>query len=351
MKIVILAGGVGQRLWPVSRTNAPKQTKPFIGDRTLLQKTVDRLRKGFRKEDILISTGRAHAATILRQLPGFSKAQIIAEPDRRGTAAAIGYVAYLIARKNPREIIVTLPSDHFIREEDVFLRGLHSIERVIQARPKAVCLMGIHPTYPETGLGYIEAGASVRGVRGVKLYTVRRFVEKPPLAQARRFVDSGRYYWNASYFGWRVDRVQELFATFIPKTHALLTRAAAGETRAFARIDCPAVDYAIMEKLHEDLYVVPGDFHWADIGHWASVREIQAKDTKDNVLFGLQHIVDTEGSLVYNYTQKILGVVGLKDVLVVQTDDGTLVCHRDRAQDVKKLVERMHEDRKLRKYL
>ena len=335
----------------MSRSRAPKQTKPFFGKQTLLQKTVERLRKGFSKRDIFVSTGRAHLAAMMHQLPGFSREHFFVEPDRKGTAAAIGYVAYTIAKKSPREIIITLPSDHYIREEDRFLKGLHAMGRVIAARPKTVCLMGIRPTYPETGLGYIQASRAAGTAGGTRVYMVKRFVEKPPLAAARRYVHSGDYYWNASYFGWRVDRAQELFARFVPDTHALLTRVAAGEANAFRKIDCPAIDYAIMEKLHEDIVVVPGNFSWADIGHWASVREIQAKNTKDNALFGLQYNLDTEGSLVFNYTQKVLGTIGVKNLLVVQTEDGTLICDRERAQDVKTLVERMHTMRHLRKFL
>lgn len=351
MKIVILAGGTGTRLWPLSRSDSPKQAKPLFGQKTLLQRTVDRLLKGFGRKDISVVMSEAHRALILNQLPSFHRKQFFIEPECRNTSAAIGLAAYSIAKRSPRETIITIAADHYVREEEEFLRGLRAMEAVVRGNPKAVCLMGIRPTYPETGYGYIEIGRSSRLLAAERLYAIKRFVEKPPLGLAKKFVRSKKYLWNPSYFAWRVDRIQELFRTLVPATHRLLLQTVSGNRRAFKRIEAPAIDYAVLEKLRDNFFVLPVYFPWADVGHWASVREIQAKNTADNVQLGLQHNIDTRGSLIYNYTDKILATIGIEDLVIVQTEDGTLICRRDRAQDVKTLVERMRRERKLKRFL
>ncbi len=352
MKIVVLAGGTGTRLWPLSRSNSPKQIKPFFGEKTLLQRTVGRLLKRFKQKDILIVTGETHKKLIFNQLPSFSRKQFIVEPECKNTTAAIGLAAYSIYKSNPNEIITTIAADHYIKEEDKFLIGLYAMEGLIKKNPRAVCLMGIKPTYPETGYGYIEIDGRAGFLRDTDIYRIKRFIEKPPLAAAKNFARSKKYFWNPSYFAWRVDRIQELFRAFIPQVHNLLLRTVNGDKGAFKKINIPAIEYTIMEKLQNDFFVIPGRFSWADVGHWASVREIQAKDTADNVCLGLQYNLDTKGSLIYNYTpNKVLTTIGVEDLIIVQTDDGTLVCHKNRAQDVKTLVEKMHHERKLKKFL
>jgi mannose-1-phosphate guanylyltransferase len=350
MKIIILAGGVGQRLWPLSHTQSPKQVQQFFGSQTLLERTVSRLRRRFSPSDIYIVTGKEYHAAAAQLSKVFRK-QFIIESARCGTTAAIGLAAYTIAERHPKEVIISIASDHFIKEENEFLKSLRVMERVVRRDPKAVCLMGIKPAYPETGYGYIESGAPVRLVPGGTVYRVRRFVEKPDRATAERFIRSKRFFWNPSYFAWRVDRIKELFAEHIPETHRRLLRTVAGNARAFAEIKCPAIDYAIMEKLRDHFFVVPGRFSWADIGHWESVRTIQADGRGGNVTLGIQHTIDTDRSLIYNYTDRVVSAVGVHDLIIVQTDNGTLVCSKDRAQDVKRLVEEMRGKAHLRKFL
>lgn len=352
MKIVILAGGVGQRLWPLSKIAAPKQVQPFFGKDTLLQKTVKRIQRGFAAKDIYIVTGENFAAAAARQLPGFPKSHILNEPARRDTTAAIGLAAYTIARDDPEEVMVSIASDHFIKDEAKFIRALRAMDQVVRQHPKAVCLMGIEPRHAETGYGYIEMGRPAGSFGGFAVRRAVRFVEKPQLKAAQQMVSSGKYLWNPSYFGWRVDRVQELYQQFIPETDRLLRRVVAGDKKAFLKLDKIAIDYAIMEKLRDDFYVIPVDFYWTDIGHWASVREVQAKHELETVGKGLHHALDTKGSLIYNYSaDRALAAVGVEDLLIVQTDHGTLVCRRDRAQDVKKLVEEMKKKKHLKRFL
>ena len=350
MKIVIVAGGIGQRLWPLSHTRSPKQMQPFFGSQTLLQRTVSRLRRKFKPSDIYIVTGKEYYAAAA-QLPAAFRKRFLVEPARRGTTAAIGFAAYTLARHDSHEIIVSIAADHFIGDEDRFVRSLALMERVVRRDPKAVCLMGIKPTAPETGLGYIETGGSVRFLTGTTVLRVLRFVEKPDLATAKKFIRSKRFWWNPSYFAWRVDRVKELFEEHIPETHRLLARTVDGHPRAFAEIHTPAIDYTIMEKLHEHFYLIPGNFLWADVGHWASVHEIQAAGGDGNVTLGLEHAIDTKRSLIYNYTDRVLAVAGVENLIIVQTENGTLVCGKDRAQDVRRLVEAMQRDKKFKKFI
>jgi len=349
MKIVILAGGVGQRLWPLSRTKNPKQITPVIGSQTLLQQTVSRLLKKFRPEDLFIVTGKDFAKNIAHQVPRFDKKHILVEPARKNTAAAIGLAAYKIAKKNPKEVLITIASDHFIDPAETFLKRLEDMNTVVKNNPRAVCMMGLKPTYPETGYGYIKIKKQSKKFHGA--FPIDRYVEKPSLALAKKYVRSGEYYWNPSYFAWQAGRIQELFSKYIPKTHELLKKTVAGDKGAFRKIDPESVDYAVLEKITSDFYVVPANFSWADIGHWATIREIQAKTSDSNVTLGTHHTIDTSGSLLYNYTDSVLTTIGVKDLIIVQTPDGTLVCRKDRAQDVKKLVEMMAREKKLKRFL
>ena len=352
MKIIVLAGGVGRRLWPLSRELSPKQIKPFFGTKTLLQKTIERLLKAIAAGDIFIVTGKNFYRNVIGQLPRFPKKNILIEPARKSTAPAIGLAAYTIAQKNADEIIVSIPSDHYLEPEREFLQGLKDAEKIIRKIPSAVCLMGIKPTYPETGYGYIQLGARVKVASRVSVYKIKKFIEKPHLKKAKQFLASRRYLWNPSYFAMRAGRVKELLARFSPRTHRLLLKTLAGNRGAFQKIKAEAIDYAIMEKLKEDFYVLPRRFKvWADVGHWASVKEIQGKKSAENVSLGLQHNIDTTGSLIYNYTNNILTTIGVKDLVIVQTEDGTLICHKDRAQDVKKLVEQMKKEKRLRRFV
>ncbi len=351
MKIVILAGGLGQRLWPLSRQAAPKQIRPFLGKQTLLQKTVTRLKRRFASRNIFIVTGREYAGFIRRQLPAFPKSNLLIEPARRNTAAAIGLGAYRLIRSSPDETMINIASDHHIADEAAFLKHLELMDRVVTRDPLAVCLAGIRPTYPETGYGYILAGGLVGRVDGLPLYTVRQFVEKPDRKRAAGFLKNDKYFWNPAYFAWRPARVRELYQKFAPQTHLLLERTLAGDAKAFAKISPEPVDTAILEKLNEHFYILPATFGWADVGHWKSVKDIRSGRSGQTVTLGLHHGIDTYDSLVYNYTDSLVATLGVRDLIIVQTEVGTLICHRDRAQDVRQLVQAMKEKKRLRKYL
>lgn len=357
MKLVILAGGSGTRLWPVSRNNTPKQVQPFVDNDTLLQKTYRRLRAGFAAEDIYIVTGRAHAEAVAAQLPELDSRRLILEPARRDTAAAIGLAAVRIAHEDPQAVIVNVHSDHFITDESEYLRMLKQAEAAAQHSPECGILIGIKPTYPETGYGYIKMDGQVFSLGKDEVFRVAQFVEKPDAARAAEYIKKWGYLWNPGYFTWRVDTLLAQYRRFLPQMHERLTaiQAAIGTPaeaavteREFLAIEPVAIDYGIIERA-DNLLVLPADFGFTDIGHWRAIKDIVGDGVR-NVTKGVAICVDSSNNLVYNFTQKPVALAGVHDMIVVATDDALLVCHPDGAQAVKKVVEEL-KARNLEEYL
>ncbi len=358
MKIVILAGGGGTRLWPVSRKNKPKQIQPFIGNKTLLQKTYERLRKGFSVRDIFISTNYAQLPIINKQLAGLSRDHFILETAKKDTAAAIGLAAVALAKKNPQEIMMLISSDHYIKNEKEFIRISHLAERVVARNPQYSLLIGIRPSYPETGYGYIKINKVFQQLGDDEIFQVERFVEKPDLLTAKKYVKRWDYLWNSGIFCWRVDHLLNLFKKFLPNHYRILIRlqpflgtprekrAVAGE---FKKIKPISIDYGIMEKTKKRI-VIPADMDWADVGHWRTVMDILSKAGTDNVVRGRHLGHDSAGNLIYSYSGRLIATAGLRDTIIIDAEDCLLVCPKNRAQDVKKIVEQL-EKKKMKKYL
>lgn len=343
MYALILAGGTGTRLWPVSRQNSPKQTQVFFDNQTLLQKTHQRLLKVFAPAEIYISTVKSLAPVIKKQLPGFPKSHILVEPQVKNTAAAIAFAAWQLHKKDPQAIMITINSDHFIKDEAEFAKVIALGQKAIKKYPRQTVLIGIKANYPETGYGYIKLGPALTK----NLYKVAKFVEKPKADLAKRYVDSGEYLWNPAYFIWRVDYLLELIDKHLPEISAMLKKmdAVYGKKNyervlqeEFKKLPNLSIDYGLMEKL-TDLLVIPAEFGWADIGHWRAVRDILAVAERENVVRG-QHIGhDSHGNLIYSQSGKLVATIGVNDLIVVEADDVILVCPKDRAQEVKKIVE------------
>ena len=350
MKIVILAGGSGKRLWPLSRQKRPKQFVPIIGNKSLIQIAVQRVLFGFNKEDIFVVLNKKFLKEAQKQLPELSLKNFIIEPEARGTTTAIGLAVYNIYKNNPKEIIVTMASDHYIENPFKFIKALKKLNTIIKNYPNSICLFGIKPTYPETGYGYIEKSKKLR-LKNISFFKVKRFIEKPKLSLAKKIYNSSNFFWNGSYFAFRVDTMVNLFENYIPETHRALLEVIYGKSKYFKFIKEEPIEHSIIEKLKDNIFVLPVDFKWADIGHWASIKEIQAKKGNENVVFGLHHFINTKNCLLYNYTDKLLTTIGIKDVLIVQVNDGVLICHKNYAQDVKKLVEEIQQKSHLKKFL
>jgi len=351
MKIVILAGGSGTRLWPVSRKNNPKQAQPFLDDDTLLQKTYTRLKNGFDVKDIYVSTMADYVKSVFAQLPELPKTNIIAEPCKRDTAAAIGLAAVRFYFYNPREIIVTVHSDHYIDDEKKYLDTLKFAVEAVKRNAKFGFLIGVKPTYPETGFGYIKMNGQVVADGKNKIFKIDKFIEKPDLRNAMKYVSGWEYLWNPGYFIWRADTLLAQYKKYLPDMYrefskinrALDTKMEqAVINESFAGIKPIAFDYGILERA-DNLAVIPSDFVFTDIGNWRTVKDVLLNNKKDNVIKGKVIELDSSNNLIYNFTSNIIGISGLKDMIIVATNDATLVCHQDDVQGVKKITEQLEK--------
>lgn len=363
MKAIILAGGGGTRLWPVSRKTTPKQVEPIIGEKSLLRATYDRVRRGIAAEDIYVATAESHADIVRAQLPELLPDNLVTEPCRRETAAAIGYALLRVAAKDPQATFVTVNSDAYVRDVDEYHRVLAAAAKAVEEDPARTVLVGITPSYPETGYGYIKMGGEVmKAESGRSTYAVRaveRFVEKPDLETARTYLAEGGYLWNPTLIVGRVDTFLGLYAKHLP-THALYfdrMRASFGTededeaVRAhFARIPAISIDYGILEK-EERMVVLPADFGWADVGNWRTVRDILAARPEENIVKGRHVGIESNGNLIYSFSGKLVATAGVCDMIIIETGDALLVCPKDRAQEVKALVGAMEDDLELQKYL
>jgi mannose-1-phosphate guanylyltransferase len=315
----------------------------------MLQDTVDRLTPMIPAENILVITGGAHAATVARQLPELPDSNIIVEPGARGTGPAIGLGAALIARKDPDAIMGSFAADHYVTEPRVFQEAVAVATRV--AAEGYLVTLGIKPSYPETGYGYIKSGAKLSDHGDFEVHEVDEFKEKPDLATAEHYVQSGRYLWNASMFIWRASTLLDEMRTLLPDLYEVLIeiaehwdtpQQAAVIERLWPGLQDVTIDHGIMEKA-EHVAVVPVEFGWTDLGDWHSLAEVLAANENENVALGATHIaVDTRSTLVFGQGRTI-ATLGVENLVIVDTDDVVLVCDRARAQDVRKIVQRLKE--------
>lgn len=351
MYAVILAGGSGTRLWPRSRRTRPKHLLDLAAPGSMLAETVSRLSPLIPPERVFIATERSHADDVRRLLPQIPSGNFIVEPARRGTASAAGLACLYVKQHDSRATVAVLPSDHIISQPEQFRRALRAADRLLEEHTYLFTL-GVRPTSPETGYGYIHAGEKIATIDGLSVLRVKEFVEKPDRKRAQRFVDEGRYYWNSGMFVWRVDELMELMQRFLPAHYEGLKRIEAAlnsreATRTlesvYPQLPNETIDYGIMEKA-ENVAVIPVDFGWSDVGSWGALLEILKRRAADNVVITEQHIgVDTTSSLIYA-PKKLVATVGLKDMIIVDTGDALLVCPANRSQEVKKLVERLEAE-------
>ncbi|MCL1851352.1 MAG: sugar phosphate nucleotidyltransferase [Bacteroidetes bacterium] len=341
---VIMAGGIGVRFWPTSRTETPKQFIDILGDgRTLIQKTYDRFCNICPKENIYIVTNAIYKELVKKQLPDMPDEQIVLEPARRNTAPCIAYANYKIKDKNPNAVIVVAPSDHIILKEDVFIDVINSGLQAVEQNDWLLTI-GIRPSYPNTGYGYIQYNEDRNYEKNKAIFEVKTFTEKPELEMAQQFIDSGDFLWNSGIFMWSLKTVEDAFQMFLPEVDSLFKQGdglyntkeePAFIQKIYEMCRNISVDYGIMEKA-QNVHVYAAEFGWSDLGTWGALYDIKNKDDNKNAIVGKRvKTYDTKGCIVNVKPYKVTVLQGLEDFIVVDTDDVLLICKRSEEQQIR----------------
>jgi mannose-1-phosphate guanylyltransferase len=355
---VILAGGRGTRFWPRSRTKTPKQLLNIAGKGTMLEQTVARFRPLVPAERIWTVTNAEQERSLRKQLPQASRKRVLVEPVGRNTAAAIALAAFHVrAAAKGDALMAVLPADHYIQDVGAYQKIVRTALDVAR-KPGRMVVLGIPPTHAETGFGYIERMEATIGADATPVYPVRRFAEKPVLEVAKEYVASGNYQWNAGMFFWRASTFLEALQKHLPATYAQLeklagligtSKYAARLRNIYAKLENISVDYAVLERAtaqasEPQVFVIPAEVGWSDIGSWAAVYELLAREPGENIFLGKGHSIDASGNYFSN-NGKFVAAIGVKDLVVVETPDALLICQRERAQDVGKLVKWLEEEK------
>jgi len=360
---IILAGGRGTRFWPRSRTRTPKQLLNIVGKTTMLEQTVARLRPIIPADHIWSVTNTEQAAVLRRQLPLAARYRVLKEPVGRNTTAAIALAAIHVRHAAKGDaLLAVLPADHYVARPELY-REIVRAALQVALEPERMVVLGIPPTRPDTGFGYIERMGEPLQVNEHPVYAVRRFTEKPQLEIAKQYVASGNYQWNAGMFFWRASTFLTALKKFLPKTHDAFEALSAhigkptydaALKRIYRKLENISVDYAVLERATREegasrVFVIPAEIGWSDIGSWASVYELVARQPGENVLAGDGHTLDATGNFLWS-PGKFVAAIGVHNLVVVETPDALLICPRDRAQDVSKIVKAL-EEKKLKKLL
>ena len=346
---VIMAGGSGTRFWPNSRRNRPKQLLNIEGRKPMIRATLERIAPIIPFDRIMVVTGSSHADEIKEQLPELNDAQILVEPMGRDTAPCIALAAYEVAKQDPDAVMVVLPADHLIRKENEFRETLGvAVDTVVQGE----CLLtfGIVPNRPETGYGYIKIGDPISGSGPRTVFKVARFVEKPGRTTAESYLASGNYVWNSGMFVWKAADIVTALERHLPRlSHAIReisdmlggTEEARAVKQAYERIEAISIDRGVMEKA-ENVVCLPIDVDWNDVGSWASLENVWDCDEQGNTIQG--EIVSLESKhCIVSSPHKVVTLIGVENLIVVDTPDALMICKKDRAQDVRKLQKILEE--------
>lgn len=343
---VIMAGGKGERFWPKSRENFPKQFLSLTHDgETMIQKTVKRISSLVAPQDIFIVTNDFYRKIVMQQLPNVPEENILSEPYRKNTAPCIAFATAVIKKKYDDAVMIILPSDHLIKDEQVYTRTLlNAVAKATEGNN--LVTIGITATYPETGYGYINFGE-----KSGEAYKVKRFVEKPDLCTAKQYLASGDYLWNSGMFVWRVSSIEERFKEYMPEVYAGAEKIGNSfgtenfdDTlkKEYNKFESQSIDFGIMEK-SSDIYTLAGNFGWDDVGNWLAVERINQTDSNKNYIEG-DVISENCNNITVCGGKRLIATVGLENIIIVDTDDSVLVCSKNNTQDIKKVIECLKEN-------
>ncbi len=349
MKAVIFAGGVGTRLWPLSRKKSPKQFEKIIGEKSTLQLAAERLQPDFSWDDIYVSTGLSYVPLVQRQLPLLPPNHVIGEPDMRDVGPAVGLATALLVKQFPQEPMVILWSDHLIKQEALFRKILQAAGEVISKHPDKIVFVSQKPRFASVNLGWIELGKEQIRKNDLPFYAFVDFQYRPDEKTAKAYFASGHHAWNLGYFVTTPQYLWKRYREFAPNIYSGLSRIAdAWQTGKFQDVlttiypglEKISFDNAILEKLNpSEAYVISENIEWSDVGAWEALKEALADSADKNVTQGKVLLTDTKDSLIYNYTDQTVATIDLENMLVVNTDDVLLVCKKTSVPKIKKLVE------------
>lgn len=349
MMALIMAGGSGTRFWPKSRESHPKQLLQIIEAGSMLQNTVARLHPIIPPEKTFIVCKEVQREAVLLQMPQLPQENIIVEPWGKNTAPCIGLAALFMRKRFGDEVMAVLPADHLVRPAENFRETLQAAAKIAAEFPVLITI-GIHPTYPATGYGYIQCSRETVANAKIKALKVKTFAEKPNFETAQTFLRSGDFLWNSGMFVWRVSTIMAQIEEHLPQLHDGLDEIdqhPEPETinRVYQQIKSISIDYGVMEKA-KNVVVLPANFEWNDIGSWDEVYKLSDKDKHDNALCGREHVLYESSGCLIDVPGKTVAAVGLQNMIVVETEDALLLCPRERAQEVKELVELLKRNKK-----
>lgn len=342
--IVIMAGGSGTRFWPASRQAHPKQFLAIGGDRSLLRQTATRVTERIEWDHLIVVTGAVHSELARRELPELPDENVLVEPEGRNTAPCIAWANQVILERSPDAVVAVLPADHFIPDGDDF--GAH-LDAAFSAATDGIVLLGLVPTRPETGYGYIKQAGLQAEIDGKAVHGVEAFVEKPDAETAERYLSEGGYLWNSGMFVFPAKRMAAEVEKHLPELAEGLAKLAENPKRlkkVYPTLPKISIDYGIMEKA-EGCMVLPATFAWSDVGSWDAAAEVYPKDDADNVALGDVMLFESSGCMIDSRGGRLVVVSGLSDIVVVDTSDALLLLKRGKAQSVKKIVEALAEER------